>query len=255
MRKNARGALTLCSSKGRVQKDVDRTNAPFFSIDYYNSFQETGEVELVGENPGVRPDGENEFTLPGRLPLGWDKFSKERLLNLFRICPPEVQSKLYGHPPNWFETEEGWENVQRDPQAAIRIKAELRAWIEREADGNMDEEIDLPVRDFLAPLGLDYMAERFVNIGCLHVRDLMSITNYDLENLSMKNADDRKVLLSRLAVNADMGTGPKFIKEMKLQSLIDATKFTCFLNVTRQWRTVCPHQLGYIHGVPHSGAQ
>ena len=136
LRKNGRGALTLTASKAVVQHDVDRLNLPYFDVPYYNTFEQTGHVELLGDSPpegtarhvmpGLRLDGQNEFTQPDRLPPGWDKFPKEKLVDLFKQCPFDVQRRLQGHPQGWHQ------GLQTDPQARIKIVAELRAWLERE---------------------------------------------------------------------------------------------------------------------------
>ena len=111
LRRNGRGALILCSSKGKVNSDVDSLNLPFFDIEYYNTFRETGHVELIGACPGLRPDGENEFTIASRLPPGWQQFPKEQLLNLFRACPMDVQRRLQGGGG------QGWHpDLHKDPQ-------------------------------------------------------------------------------------------------------------------------------------------
>jgi len=223
LRKNGRGALNLASSKSSVQKEVDRAcasgNIDFFDVEYYNSFQETGFIELEGQNQGLRPDGQNEFTQPDRLPLGWSGFSKARLLELFKACPMDVQKRLHGHPQGWHE------GLKDDPQAAIKIKAELKGWIERDNGMGDDDEINQTAHDFLTPLGLGHMVAAFEEIGCSHVRDLMSMRNHDLLNVGIKDPQDRKVLLSRLAVNEDMGRGPKYIRETNLNALIESTKY------------------------------
>ena len=77
--------------------------------------------------------------------------------------------------------------------------------MEQEGDLEADSEIDLPLEEFLKPLGMGAYCKKLKDIGCLHVRDMMSMTNFDLINLGMKNADDRKMLLSRLAVNMETG--------------------------------------------------
>ena len=95
----------------------------------------------------------------------------------------------------------------------------------RSTGNKAEEEIDLTVDEFLFPLGLGEFATKFKDIGCPHVRDIMAMNHYDLFNIGMKKLDDRKVLLSRLAVNLDIGAGPKYIKEMNLAALIESTKF------------------------------
>ena len=223
LRKNGRGALNLTSSKSRVQKEVDRACASgsisFFDVEYYNSFEETGCVELNGDNQGVRPDGENEFTQPDRLPVGWINFPKDKLLSLFKSCPMDVQRRLHGHPQGWHE------GLENDPQAAIKVKSELKGWIERDAINDADDEVNQTVLEFLAPLGLGDMAHIFEDIGCTHVRDMMSMRNHDLRNIGIKDAKDRKVLLSRLAVSADIGSGPKYIRESNLAALVESTRY------------------------------
>ena len=93
----------------------DRLNLPFFDPVNYNSFEETGQVELMGEIHGLKKDGRNEFTLPERLPQGWSQFPKEKLIKLFMACPPEVQKRLQGHPKMW-EDPENYTGLDSDPQ-------------------------------------------------------------------------------------------------------------------------------------------
>jgi hypothetical protein len=95
---------------------VERLNLAFFDLEYYNSFEETGHVELVGDsNRGVRPDGENEFTQPDRLPPGWFQFPKEKLIHLFLACPSTVHKKLHGHPDLWKDPQ-NYTALESDPQ-------------------------------------------------------------------------------------------------------------------------------------------
>jgi len=49
----------------------------------------------------------------------------------------------------------------KDPQASIKIKAELKNWVQREGGIHAEQEIDCSVADFLKPLGLQTMATRF----------------------------------------------------------------------------------------------
>jgi hypothetical protein len=114
-------------------------------------------------------------------------------------------------------------------QAAIRIKAELRTWIEAESGKQADSEIDQTIREFLQPLFELNVVENYMkklhDIGCDHVRDMMSMTAFDLRNLGMKKAEDRKMVLSRLAATLEVGTAPKYIKEVPLNALIEATRY------------------------------
>ncbi len=114
-------------------------------------------------------------------------------------------------------------------QAAIKIKSELRTWIEAESGKQADSEIDQTVREFLQPLFEpnvveDYM-KKLQDIGCDRVRDMMSMTAFDLRNLGMKKVEDRKMVLSRLAANLEVGTAPKYIKEVPLNALVEATRY------------------------------
>jgi hypothetical protein len=93
----------------------DRLNLSFFDPEYYNTFEETGTVEMIGQLHGLKKDGRNEFTLPDRLPQGWAQFSKEKLIQLFIACPPEIQKKLHGHPKMW-ENPENYRGLDNDPQ-------------------------------------------------------------------------------------------------------------------------------------------
>lgn len=100
-----------------------------------------------------------------------------------------------------LESQELRTNLCENVQAPIKIKSELKAWVERESGINNESEVDLPVEEFLTPLGLSYMVEKLKDIGCFHVRDMMSMTNHDLVNLGIKSADDRKMLLSRFSTS------------------------------------------------------
>lgn len=114
-------------------------------------------------------------------------------------------------------------------QAAIRIKVELRSWVDRESGKQADSEIDASVREFLQPLFDRDVVEDYIkklqDIGCDYVRDMMPMTNFDLKNLGMKKVEDRKMVLSRLAATVEVGTRPKYIKEVPLSALIEATRF------------------------------
>ena len=86
----------------------------------------------------------------------------------------DVQRRLHGHPQGWHA------GLKDDPQAAIKIKSELRGWIERESNEDADDEVSQTVQQFLEPLGLGDLTPRFEEIGCTHVRDMMSMKNHDL---------------------------------------------------------------------------
>jgi hypothetical protein len=106
----------------------DRLSLAFFDPEYYNTFEETGTVEMIGQIHGLKKDGRNEFTLPERLPQGWAQFSKEKLIQLFIACPPEIQKKLHGHPKMW-ENPENYRGLDNDPQVlGIGVIASLLVW-------------------------------------------------------------------------------------------------------------------------------
>ena len=86
---------------------------------------------------------------------------------------------------------------------------------------------DQTVRKFLQPLFEpnvveDYM-KKLQDIGCDHVRDMMSMTAFDLTNLGMKKVEDRKIVLSRLAAAAAK-EAPKGVMEEKLKRTMQELK-------------------------------
>ena len=106
---------------------MDRLNLPFFDPEYYNSFEEIGHVELIGDNKGLRKDGENIFTMPDRLPADWFHFPKEKLIQLFMACPPEIHKKLHGHPKLFEEYRDNprdYPGLNTDPQVLSLFTAD-----------------------------------------------------------------------------------------------------------------------------------
>jgi len=55
----------------------------------------------------------------------------------------------------------GVTELYKDPQASIKIKAELKNWVQREGGIHAEQEIDCSVAEFLRPLGLANMAPQF----------------------------------------------------------------------------------------------
>jgi hypothetical protein len=111
------------------------------------------------------------------------------------------------------------------PKAATKKEASKPE--EKKAKKEMVKIDDQTIREFLQPLFEpnvveDYM-QKLQDIGCDHARDMMSMTAFDLRNLGMKKAEDRRMVLLRLAAAAAK-EAPKSATEERMKKTVHELK-------------------------------
>jgi len=217
LRRNRRGALTLACSKKAINQVLEDNNQRL-DPEYYSAFQETGEVRLSG-NTGVLDDGVNQFCFASELPVGWNKLNTEEIIGLYKRCWLPLQSRLHGYPNGYTS------DILRDPQGRVKVVALFKKWADEEVVNTDENEMEMEVKEFLAPIGLEAFAEKFIGCECTHVHDIIAFTDEDLLNIGMKELYDRRMVLSRLAAVSGMHMNPRYMKKLDFGALVEATQF------------------------------
>jgi hypothetical protein len=139
---------------------------------------------------------------------------------------PKPEAEKEGPKPEEEEEKEVKIDAAKDaPKAATKKEAPKPE--EKKEKKEMVKIDDQTIREFLQPLFEpnvveDYM-QKLHDIGCDHVRDMMSMTAFDLRNLGIKKAEDCRIVLLRLAAAAAKDA-PKSAREEIMKKTVHELK-------------------------------